>query len=161
MPDEKRCDLQILINMWHGQAPYTNVCVHNRPCIVLQLERFPDVAKKHNAPVDFSRAEVHISIFNNSIGQDVSWVQYRVVAVLCHFGAEPWSDHYQCLFINSDSTWMTDDGRGTVRCPVVDPIRRAAYMYWLVPQEALNTWWRRPVEESVDLSDLLATAFSN
>ena len=29
---------------------------------------------------------------------------------------------------------MTDDGRGVVKCPIVDPIRRAAYIYWLVPQ---------------------------
>ena len=62
----------ILINMWHGQAPHTNACVYVHPCIVLQLECFPDLVKEHNAPVDFSRAEVHIPIFNNSIGQDVS-----------------------------------------------------------------------------------------
>ena len=67
----------------------------------------------------------------------------------------------QCLFVRSGSSWITDDGRAPVRCPIVDPVRRAAYMYWLVPQDALSLWWRRPVEELADLSDLLATAFSN
>ena len=28
MPEEKRCDLQVLINMWHCQDPYTNACIH-------------------------------------------------------------------------------------------------------------------------------------
>ena len=57
---------------------------------------------------------------------------------------------------------MTDVGRTVVRCPVVDPIRRSAYLFWLVPQEDLSLWWRRPIEEqTVDLSDLLVTAFSN
>ena len=91
MAVEKRCDLQIMINMWHDQAPYTHACVHVHPCIVLQFERFPDLATKHDAPVDFSRAEVHMSVFNNPMGQDVNWVPYRVVAILCHFDDESWS----------------------------------------------------------------------
>ena len=94
MPDEKRSDLQILINMWRGQDPHTNACVHAHPCIVLQFEYFSAIAKKHDALVDFSRSEVHIPIFNNDSGRDVSWVQYRVVAILCHFGVEPESGHY-------------------------------------------------------------------
>ena len=162
MTAEKRGDLQVLINMWHGQDPYMNTCIHAHPCIVLQLERFPALAMKQNTPVDFSRCEVHIPIFNNSTGRDVSWTQYRMVAILCHFGLEPESGHYQCLFLSSGSSWMTDDGRSAVRCPVVDPIRRSVYLFWLVPQDDLSHWWRRPIEEqTVDLSDLLATAFSN
>ena len=35
MPEEKRCDLQVLINMGHCQEPYTNACIHAHPCIVL------------------------------------------------------------------------------------------------------------------------------
>ena len=56
---------------------------------------------------------------------------------------------------------MTDDGKEAIRCPVVDPIRRSAYLIWIIPQDDLNMWWRRPIEDlHTDLSDLLATAFS-
>ena len=72
MPVEKRGDLQVLINMWHGQGPYTNACIHAQSCIVLQFERFPALALKQDTPVDFSRSEVHIPIFNNSTSRDVS-----------------------------------------------------------------------------------------
>ena len=159
--EEKRCDLQVLINMWHGQDPFTNACIHAHPCIVLQIERFPALGLKRDTPVDFSRAEVHVPVFNHPAGRDVSWLQYRVVAILCHFGDDPDSGHYQCLFVSSGSSWMTDDGKEAIRCPVVDPIRRTAYLFWIVPQDDLNLWWRRPIEDlHTDLSDLLATAFS-
>ena len=134
-------------------------CLH--PCIVLQIERFPALALKRDTPVDFSRAEVHVRVFNNSVGRDVNWLQYRVVAIVGHFGDDPDSGHYQRLFLNSGISWLTDDGKPATRCSVVDPIRRSAYLFWLVPQEDMNMWWRRPIGNmTVDLSDLLATAFS-
>ena len=90
------------------------------------------------------------------------WEAYRVVSILCHFGSEPTNGHYQCLYISSGSSWLTDDDRAATLCPVMDPLRRAAYLFWLVPHEELSLWWRRPIEQhrpSEDLSDLLATAF--
>ena len=70
--------------MW--QDLYTNACIHAHPCIVLHFERFAALALKRDTPVDFSRSEVHIPIFNNSNGRDVNWTQHRVVVILCHFG---------------------------------------------------------------------------
>ena len=93
MPDEKRCDLQVLINMWHGQDPFTNACIHAHPCIVLQLERFPALGLKRDTPVDFSRAEVHVPVFNHPSGRDVSvgssteWWPLCVILVLIRTAA--------------------------------------------------------------------------
>ena len=86
-----------------------------------------------------------------------------VVAIVCHFGDDPDSGHYQCLFISSGSCWMPDDGKEAIRCPVVNPICRSAY---LIPQEDLNMWWRRPIGSPSKICtlifpiDLLGTAFS-
>ena len=128
MLEEKRCVLQILINMWHGQDPFTNACIHAHPCVMWQPERFPALGLKRDTPVDFSRAEVHIPVFNHPSGRDVNWLQYRMVAIVCHFGDDPDSGHYQCLFISSGSSWMTNDGKETIRCPFINPIRRSAYI---------------------------------
>ena len=101
---------------------------------MLQFERFSALAMKRDTPVDFSRAEVHVPVFNNSAGRDVSWLQYRAVAIVCHFGDDPDCGHCQCLFLSSGSSWLTDDGKTATRCPVVDPIRRSACLFWLIPQ---------------------------
>lgn len=74
----------------------------------------------------------------------VVWEAYRVVSILCHFGSEPTNGHYQCLYISSGSSWLTDDNRTATLCPVMDPLRRAAYLYWLVPHDELSMWLAPP-----------------
>ena len=55
MPEEKRSELEVLINMGHGQDPFTNAYIHAHPCIVLQLERFLPFELKREIPMDFFR----------------------------------------------------------------------------------------------------------
>ena len=82
IPEEKKCNLQILINIRHYQEPYTNACIHAHPYIVLQFERFPALALKRDTPIDFFRAKVHIPVFNNITNKNINWLQYRVIIIL-------------------------------------------------------------------------------
>ena len=82
IPEEKKCNLQILINIGHYQEPYTNACIHAHLCIVLQFERFPGLALKRNTPINFFRAKVHIPVFNNITNKDINWLQYRMIIIL-------------------------------------------------------------------------------
>ena len=115
------------------------------------IKRFVALHHKHETAVDFSRAEVYMPVFNASSGQIVTWKPYRVIIILCYFGPKPGNDHCQCLYISSGSSWMIDNNRRIVHCSIVDPLRRAAYMYSDYAPNVLCP---------TDLSDLLATAFS-
>lgn len=71
--------------------------------------------------------------------------------------------HYKCLFLSSGSFWMADDDRRAALCLVMDPIRREAYIYRLVPHACLNMRWCRSVAhmgDPSDFSDLLFTTLS-
>ena len=136
MPDEKRCDLHVLINMWHCQEPYTNACIHAHSLRSVATRKISCICHeaRHTRWTSLD-AEVHIPIFNNSIGLGMSGgLQYRVVAIVCHFEQDPDSGHYQCLFLSSGSSWMTDDGKiGQSGARSLIPVRRSAYLIWLIP----------------------------
>lgn len=56
------------------------------------------------------------------------------------------------MFVSLGSSWLTDDDRFAVLCPLDDIFRRAIYKYWLEPREALNMGWRCPIEPMTNLS---------
>ena len=77
LPDEKRGDLQVLINRWHCHEPCKYAFVRAHPCILLRFDGFPTLHSKNNNPVDFARTEVYILVFSESSGLTVVWEAYR------------------------------------------------------------------------------------
>lgn len=61
---------------------------------MIQIERFFVFALKRYTFVDFLRIEVYVSIFNNSVGRDINWFQYRVMAMLCYVEEDFDNGHY-------------------------------------------------------------------